>query len=197
MPTVPETLREAVKFLESEPVPYVLIGGLAAGLQGRPRTTEDVDLMIHVSRARIPGLARAAKQAGFRVEAEDAELQWLASGFFRMWVGDEGDRVAVDLMTSNSDFLREIVWRAQLRRFCGLDVHVASPEDLILLKLMAWREKDLADIRSTIHVAGDRLNREYLERWARWLGEQNDAFVEIPERLTAVVEGRRGPPAKQ
>jgi hypothetical protein len=36
------TLVDAVNFLESESVPYALVGGLAVSLRGQPRVTADV-----------------------------------------------------------------------------------------------------------------------------------------------------------
>src|SRR5205807_1424105 len=37
---------EAVAALEEARIPYVLIGGLASSILGRPRSTEDVDLLV-------------------------------------------------------------------------------------------------------------------------------------------------------
>lgn len=43
MATVPEAFRKVVELLEAERTPFVVIGALAAGLQGDPRMTNDVD----------------------------------------------------------------------------------------------------------------------------------------------------------
>ena len=45
-PPVPEAFREAVLFLEGNRIPFVIVGGIAAGLQGEPRYTRDVEFMI-------------------------------------------------------------------------------------------------------------------------------------------------------
>ena len=52
-PTVPEAFRKGIELLQAEGVPFVLIGGLAASLQGEPRNTEDADFMITLPTSRV------------------------------------------------------------------------------------------------------------------------------------------------
>lgn len=193
-PTVPDAFRKTVTFLEAERIPFVVVGGLAAGLQGEPRMTRDVDLMITLPSSRVLSLADSAAKTGFSVDRDVVELHWRASGFVRFWYGPPGKQVAVDLMACNSDFLREAAWRAQQTRFCGLQVPVATPEDVILFKVAAWREKDVPDARAVVLRHSERLDRQYLRRWTAWLAGENACFAEVPERLEALLEGRRLPP---
>jgi hypothetical protein len=179
---------KAVKFLEGERVPFVVVGGIAASLQGEPRLTADVDLMITLKSSCVPALAAAAKGAGFDIEPELAETQWLASGFVRLWYGPPGRQVAVDLMACNSEFLREAAWRAQQTRFCGLKVPIATPEDLILFKLSAWRPKDIPDITALAIRHKEKLDVAYLRKWSAWFAEKNPCFREMPSRLEGVLE---------
>ena len=140
-PSVSEAFRKAVDFLRSERVPFVVVGGLAASLQGEPRNTDDVDFMVTLPTTRVYRFAEAAKAAGFDIEPDMAERQWLGSGVVRLWLGPAGNQTAVDLMSCNSDFLREAAWRAQEARCLGLHVSIASREDMLLFKICAWRVK--------------------------------------------------------
>lgn len=63
-PSVPEAYRKALSFLEAQRVPYVVIGGLAAGFQGEPRATQDVDFMVTVPAQRLWRLAKGPMPAG-------------------------------------------------------------------------------------------------------------------------------------
>lgn len=43
-----EALRRAVRFLEREGIPYVVVGGLANAVWGEFRVTRDVDLKVYI-----------------------------------------------------------------------------------------------------------------------------------------------------
>jgi predicted nucleotidyltransferase len=195
-PTVPETLRKLVGFLEAQRVPYVLVGGIAAGLQGHPRLTDDVDFMITLPSSKVSRLAEAAAREGFSIEPELAETQWLASGFVRMWFGPPGKQVAADLMACNSDFLREASWRAQQTRCFGVQIPIATPEDMIIFKLAAWREKDVPDARAIFIRHEEKIDRSYLRRWCAWFAAKNPCFQEMPARLEALLAHAPLPPGR-
>lgn len=195
-PTVIEAFRRAVELLEAERVPFVVVGGLAAGLQGEPRYTDDVDFMVTLPSKKVYRFAEKAKARGFDIEPDLAETQWLASGAVRLWLGSPGRQTAVDLMSCSSDFLREANWRAQQARCLGVRVPIASPEDILLLKLCAWRSKDIPDAEAIIERHRERLDGTYLHEWAGWLGAKNPKhFGEVPRRLEALLRNGPLPPA--
>jgi len=57
-PSVPEAFKKGLELLEAEKVPFVVIGGLAASLQGEPRNTEDADFMITLPASKVYRLAQ-------------------------------------------------------------------------------------------------------------------------------------------
>jgi predicted nucleotidyltransferase len=193
-PSVPDTFRRIVGFLEAEKVPFVVVGGIAAGLQGEPRGTQDVDLMVTYPSSRVYRLAQKANEAGWHIDPEQAETQWRFSGFVRFWLGPKGKQVAADLMACNSDFLREVAWRAQPARFCGVRVPIATAEDMVIFKLAAWREKDLPAIRAILARRRQDLDLTYVRKWVMWFAVKHATFREMPERLAALLEGRPLPP---
>jgi hypothetical protein len=194
-PTVPESFRKAVRFLEENRTPFVVVGGIAAGLQGEPRYTRDVDFMVLLKTGDIRHLASEAKSAGFDIDPDLAETQWHFSGFLRLWLGKPGTQTAVDLMACTNDFLREVAFRAQQSRFAGLTVPVATPEDMILFKLSAWRTKDIPDAQAIQLRHRDRLDLPYLRKWAAWMVERNPRFRDVPVRLEALLAAGPLPPA--
>jgi predicted nucleotidyltransferase len=186
-PSIPEAYRKALTFLERERVPFVVVGGLAAAFQGEPRATNDVDFMVTVDTARVWSFAEEAKQAGFDVDPHLADLHWRMNGFVRLWLGPPGEQVAVDLMACATEFLREAAWRAQPALLMGRRVPVASPEDLILFKLAAYRDKDVPDITAIFQRHEERIDREYLRKWAAWFAARNPCFQEVPARLEILL----------
>lgn len=193
-PSVTEVFHKIVEFLEGEGVPYVLVGGLAAGLQGKPRYTEDVDLMITLPSSKIYRLAEAAKRAGFHIEPELAETQWRFSGFVRFWVGPPGRQVAADLMACNSEFLKEAAWRAQQVKCMGVELPVATPEDMLLFKMSAWRGKDISDAQTILARHRDHMDIDYVRRWTTWFASRHESFREMPARLDGLLGQAPIPP---
>src|SRR6266568_292961 len=71
--TITRTILDAVEAIERARVPYVVIGGLASSLLGRPRMTRDVDLLVKPDDAKRALEALAA--AGF--ETEETNPKWI------------------------------------------------------------------------------------------------------------------------
>jgi hypothetical protein len=194
-PSIPEAFKKGLELLETERIPFVIIGGLAAALQGEPRNTEDVDFMVTLPATKVHRLALKARELGFDIEPELAETQWLGSGVIRLWLGPTGEQTAVDLMNCNSDFLRQAAWRAQPARCLGHRVLIATPEDMLLFKCCAWRPKEIPDAVAISDRHQGRLDRLYLKQWADWLAAKNPAVLgDVPRRLGAVLEALPLPP---
>lgn len=71
---------------------------------------------------------------------------------------------------------------------------VTIPEDMILLKASAWREKDIPDLRAIVKRHGDRLDKAYLRKWATWFKIKNPVFKELPARMEAILAQQPLPP---
>jgi len=194
---VPEAFRAIVACLDELRVPYAVSGGLSASLHGQPRYTSDVDLVIALPVHRLQELARVARARGFSIDPERVRMQWLASGFGRIWYGAEGTGIAVDLMSNRSDFLKSVLWRAEATRFAGVRTMLASAEDLILLKAMAWRGVDIGDAEWIIIRRGPKIDRDHLRRWAARLARSAEGLRELPARIDALLgDGPLPPPER-
>ena len=64
--------------------------------------------------------------------------------------------------------------RGVTKKIGNQDVRFISPEDLILIKLLWYRESEstrhLEDIRSILTIQGENLDYLYLEQWAKRQG---------------------------
>lgn len=194
---VPDAFRAIAACLEEMRVPYALIGGIAASLHGQPRYTSDVDLVIALPMHRLQEFARVARARGFAIDPERVRLQWLASGFGRIWYGEEETGIAVDLMSNRSDFLKSVIWRAEATCFAGVRTMLASAEDLILLKAMAWRGVDIGDAEWILIRRGPRIDRDYLRRLAARLAGSSQGLRELPARIDALLGDGPLPPPRR
>jgi Nucleotidyl transferase of unknown function (DUF2204) len=78
-------------------------------------------------------------------------------------------------------FERDALDRATVVDFGGVRIRVAAPEDLVVYKAVAWRERDRADIERLLARHAGRID---LDRVRSLVREFADALDE-PERLAA------------
>src|SRR5207237_5366741 len=125
-------LREAVEAVEQAGYRFLVLGGLASSLVGRPRWTHDIDLLVRPDDAR-DALA-VLRTAGFSTEETDPV--WIYKAFKR--------DVMVDIifMVMGGIYLDdEMLSRSIERDYDGLRLHIPSPEDQIVIKGIVHREE--------------------------------------------------------
>jgi hypothetical protein len=147
-------------------LPYALCGGLALAAYGVPRETKDVDFAVVDLSAERAGAALAAIGVSVNVAFERIVFGGLAVGRVTLL----GDRTSsglnvLDLVRPRSArYATALLARAVHAPLRGRPIRVASPEDFVLLKLLASRERDLEDTRSVLTRLGDALDRELVAR---------------------------------
>ncbi len=170
-------VRDLVAWLEAEQVPALVIGGVAAGLLGRPRITRDVDAVVLLEDSRWKSFLAAGGEWGLFPRVEDA------LGFARrsrvLLLQHRPSGVEVDVSLGALPFEEEAVARATLVDVGELRIPLPTPEDLIIMKAIAHRPNDLADISGLLD-AHPKLD---WRRIRRWVGEFAEV-LEMPEILT-------------
>jgi len=168
-----ETIADLMRWIAAERLEATVIGGVAAGLQGQPRLTEDVDAVVLDAGA--DALLTSGKHYGFEPRVADA-LEF--SRRTRVLLMRHRSGVDVDLSLGALPFEREMIERAQTIDAGGLQIRVATSEDLIIMKALARRPQDIADIAGIIEVQA-HLDVERIRRWVR----EFSAVLEMPEIL--------------
>jgi len=191
MPDARSVFLAAIDTADSGPFPYMLYGGLAAGLWGEPRYTEDVDLVLFIPERDAVKFLRAAAKAGFSVDEGLAIQQLQVSGWARLPLGEEKSPWHMDLTLGDSPFDRSALTRRKQVTLFDRQVWVASPEDLIVYKLVSARDRDLMDVRQ-IGKRQRRLDAEYLRKWAAWW--EREGIVGMRRRVEAVLAPEKGAP---
>lgn len=167
-------VREVAALLEHAGVEYALIAGHAVNVWLEPRFTQDIDITVQVGPGEMTQLIETLATAGLSVVTRFGSELPSGPDFVRITSMDR--RTIIELQTSKTAFQREVIERA--RQEHGLSV--ATPEDLIVMKLIADRPKDQIDVLGLLRLPG--LNWEYIESWAqRW--SVNDRLA----RLRAVA----------
>ena len=125
-------MSEAVQALEKEAIDYLLIGGQASALLGRPRCSSDVDLLVTPEDA-SPALEALAR-IGFHTEKVNPH--WLFKAFHRDVLIDLLFKVRGEIYLDE-----EMLRRSTIRRFRSTHVRVVPPEDLIVMKAIVHDEE--------------------------------------------------------
>jgi hypothetical protein len=159
--------------LEEHGFPFMLIGGQAVLLHGRPRLTEDIDVTLGADVSRLSGLLTVCAELGFRVLPEHPRR--FAEETSVLPALDPPSGIRVDFIFSTTAYERQAIERAVHVDLAGRSVPFASAEDLILHKLFAGRPRDHEDATGVVRRRGKDLNWEYLERWGR-------EFAQVPGR---------------
>ena len=154
-----EVMGTAVGALDQHEIDYLLIGGQASALLGRPRCSSDIDLFVTPEDAN-PALDALAR-AGFRVERVNPH--WLFKAFAHDVLIDLIFKVRGDIYLD-----AEMLRRSTRRRFRGLPVRVVPAEDLIVMKAIVHDEETPRHWADALALLpGNEIDWEYLLERAR------------------------------
>jgi hypothetical protein len=95
----------------------------------------------------------------------------------------------VDLMLGSTPFEAELIARASGHSSQGFSLRVPTPEDLIIMKGIAHREQDMADIRAIAEVYPG-LDRPRIKFWLTQyadLLDSPDVWEDVDRLLTRVL----------
>ncbi len=152
-------LREAVETVEQAGYPFLVLGGLASSLVGRPRWTHDIDFLVRPDDAR--DVLAALRAAGFT--AEETDPVWIYKAF--------KDDVMVDIifMVMGGIYLDDEMRTHSIERdYNGLRLRIPSPEDQIVIKAIVHREETSRHWFDSLAILGRaQLDWNYLLRRSR------------------------------
>lgn len=140
----------------------VIIGGIAVGFLGKPRFTADIDAMFLLSAQEIPKFLELASVEKIVPRIKNA-AEFAKKNRVLLLRYDPTD-IDIDISLGILPFEEEMVERGNTKTFANLSLRLPSPEDLIIMKAVAHRPKDLEDIRSVAEKYPN-LDIERIEQW--------------------------------
>ncbi|MCC7263412.1 MAG: hypothetical protein IT369_12920 [Candidatus Latescibacteria bacterium] len=182
-----ELLSKVIETLDQSGIDHMITGSVASSLQGEPRSTHDVDVVIAIQEADIEHLMRVFLPPRYYLDAEAIREAISHRSMFNLIDVVEGDKVDFWLLT-NQPFDQSRFARKYVEEVMGMRLKVSSPEDTILAKLL-WAvksggsEKQFTDALRVFEVQHDTLDLNYLNEWAVAL-----AVEEIWNRLQDEAE---------
>jgi predicted nucleotidyltransferase len=137
---------------------HAISGAVAMTAHGVGRSTFDIDILVVAPSLRLPEVFGIIRRHGFA--GDDREL--LESLRDRYVAALEGGSIKVELLVPVLPYHRTLVDRAVVRDVEGVKVPFVSVEDLIVLKMLWLRPKDVPDIHALIAAAGPDLDAGYI-----------------------------------
>lgn len=184
-----ELLRRVVQTLDDDGIQYMLTGSVVSSLQGEPRSTHDIDIIVAIEQASAIDLVKAFPSADYYL-SQDSILDAITHrGMFNLIDLNTGDKVDFWVLT-DAPFDRSRFERKYTENVMGLQIVVSSPEDTILAKLnwaklSGGSEKQFTDALRVYEVQFEKLDLTYLGLWAQELGIEQmlDRLYEEAETL--------------
>jgi hypothetical protein len=163
MPAEPDSLgNDLVRAVElladtfsARSIRYAVVGGLATALRGRPRFTQDVDILLDVPQLALPGLFDELARLGFRFDRDTVIREYVHEHLtaFRFGV------VRIDWIKPVLPlYARALAEASSLPWTEGHPLRVVTAEGLILTKMVSFRPQDQADIETLLIANRDDLN---------------------------------------
>jgi Nucleotidyl transferase AbiEii toxin, Type IV TA system len=175
-PELWQALLPVLEVLEDLGVPFHLGGSVASSLTGISRATQDVDLVADLRDQQAMPLV-AALQGRYYIDLERVREGIRARRSFNLI--DLSTAYKIDVFVAeNTEFAQENRRRRIFLEIAevGRSIPVASPEDIVLHKLL-WFEaggrvsdRQWYDLQGVLRLQGPKLDLGYLRSWAAPLG---------------------------
>lgn len=172
----PKLLKHLVKVLDESHIAYMVTGSLVSSLQGEPRSTHDIDIVVQIPPVSIPSLIQAFPLPDYYLSESSIKDALVHKSMFNLLDTREGDKVDFWILT-NEPFDTSRFERRYPVEVLGIKMFVSRPEDTILAKLR-WAklsggsEKQFTDALRVFEVQAGDLDLLYLENWTETLGIQ-------------------------
>ena len=152
MSALAETLRSLDAVFSRLRIEWYVFGAQAVAVRGAPRATQDVDVTAHVSRVGLPELVGKLGDAGITHRYPDIADELIEQGAVLPLCHPSG--MEIDLVIAGSGLEALALKRATIEELDGVLVPVAHATDLVVMKVLAGRGKDLDDVRALL-ASGD------------------------------------------
>lgn len=167
-----DALRDTTSRLEHAGIEYYLVGSLAAMQYGRPRFTNDIDLVVQIHSSQISAFEKLFDIEEYYCPPREVIAdEVIRCGMFNLIHQASGVKIDVIPLKKTEFAASEFARRKKIEILPYLSIYVATVEDIILKKLDYYREggseKHLIDIQGML--AETEVDHSYLQSWIKKL----------------------------
>lgn len=190
MTTQRESLHRLLKLLDKIGIPYMIAGSTSSSLHGRPRATQDTDIVIDPDEGQLSRFISLLARSYY--VSREAALEALRNRAMFNVIDLEGSWKIDLIIRKDRPFSREEFRRRRRIDMAGEPIWVVSAEDTILSKLEwvkgRWSDVQYSDALGVVIAQWGDLDLTYLHEWARQLGVE-DVLTSLLKQAEKQVEG--------
>jgi len=163
----------------------MIIGGQAVLLYGTPRLTRDIDITLGVDTDKFRTIEEICSQLSLEILSEKpAEF---ARETKVLPAQEPNSKIRVDFIFSFTEYEAQAIKRAKKVTMDEYPVKFASPEDVIIHKMLAERAIDTEDVKNILIKNKGSLDLEYIKKWLLEFATIDEHKV-ISERFNGLLK---------
>ena len=164
----------------------MIIGGVASSLLGQPRLTADIDATVVLDDDDVDQFLLEASAEGLSPRiARSAEFMRRSA---MLLLKHDATGVPIDINQGRLLFEVQAAARAKIQRLGAISIPIPTPEDLIIMKAVAHRPKDIEDIRGILESQA-RLDVSYIQQYVQEFGNALD-MPELWDDISQLLKKR-------
>jgi hypothetical protein len=175
--------------LSAKSIRYAVVGGLATLMRGRPRFTQDVDVLLDVPQLALPGLLEELARQGFDLDMATVIREYVSEHMTAFRFGT----VRIDWLKPVLPlYARTLADASSLTWTEGHLVRVATAEGLILTKMVSFRPQDQADIETLLIANRDEIDIGLIrQEWSAVAAGEEARTAWLEDAVARLVPPRR------
>ncbi len=130
----PKLLIKVLALLNENQIDYMITGSLVSSIQGEPRATHDVDIVVNITNTAVPALTKAFQLPDYYISELAIKEAIQHKSMFNLLDTVEGDKADFWILT-DEPFDQSRFTRKKEENIMGLSMKISTPEDTILMKL--------------------------------------------------------------
>jgi hypothetical protein len=152
------------KWLDAIQAQAIVVGGVAASFLGRPRFTQDIDALALISESEWNTAVDTAAKFGIVPRIDDAVE--FARRSRVLLLRHQESTIDIDVILGGLAFEQDAVMNGKRHVIGGVSVRLPRVEDLMIMKAVAHRPRDLQDIEGLLE-AHPNLDLPGVRQWVR------------------------------
>ena len=163
MTTIDDVTLRVIDALNASSVNYMLVGSFSTNVYGIPRSTKDADFVLQHEGEFAPEFyEKLGKNFNF-----DPQLKFETNtGTFKQEMRFSGTPFTVELFRLSDDPFDQTRFERRVPvKLLGRETFIPRAEDVVVMKVRWFREKDRADVKNVLTVQQGKLDWPYIEKW--------------------------------
>jgi hypothetical protein len=185
-----KVLRNLTEWFSDAQLAAMVVGGVAASILGRPRATRDIDALTMLAEDKWAAALYAAERHGIAPRIEEPLEFARRTRVLLLRHVESG--IDIDLILGRLPFEEQAIARGKFHDLGGVRVKLPTVEDLLIMKAIAQRPRDLRDMEGLLDANPDA-NVDTVRQWVR---EFSNAMTmpDLLEGFEKLMAARRSKP---